>query len=74
MVKFISTAQVLKLSIAERIQFVGDIWDSIAIVPENVPLTEQQQEELDHRLEAYHKNPQAGSPWIQVKRKLNRRK
>ena len=70
MVKFISTAQVLKLSVAERIQFVEDIWDSIAVFPEEVSLTEKQKEELDRRIEAYHKNPKAGSPWTKVKRKL----
>ena len=64
------TADILELSIAERIQMVEDIWDSIAAVPEAVPLSENQKEELDRRLKAYHRNPDAGSPWIEVRKRI----
>ncbi len=64
------TADILELSVAERIQMVEDIWDSIAAVPEAVPLNEDQKKELDHRLEAYHQSPDAGSPWIEVRERL----
>jgi putative addiction module component (TIGR02574 family) len=37
--------------LSERILLVEDIWDSIAKVPESVPLTPAQREELDRRLE-----------------------
>jgi putative addiction module component (TIGR02574 family) len=68
--KTISLAEALKLSVPERIQLAEDIWDSIAGVPEAVSLTEAQKEELDRRLEDYRKNPQAGSPWDEVKRRI----
>ena len=42
---------ILSLSIAERIELVGDIWDSIAEVPEAVVLTDAQKAELDQRLQ-----------------------
>jgi len=61
---------ILELSVAERIQIVEDIWDSIAAVPEAVPLNEDQKNELDCRLEAYHLNPDAGSPWLEVRQRL----
>ncbi len=35
-------SDILQLSVAERIQLVEDIWDSIAIIPEAVLLTEEQ--------------------------------
>ena len=60
----------LELSIAERMQMVEDIWDSIAAVPEAVPLSEELKKELDRRLEAYHLDPDAGSPWIAVRERL----
>ncbi len=60
------TADILELSVAERIQVVEDIWDSIAAVP----LNEDQKKELDHRLEAYHQSPDAGSPWNEVRERL----
>lgn len=66
----ISIADVLRLPIAERIQLVEDIWDSIAAVPEAVPLTDAQRRELDRRIEAYHRDPRAGSPWSQVRKRI----
>ncbi len=67
------TPDILELSVAERIQMVEDIWDSIAAVPEAVPLSDEQKKELDRRLEAYHLNPDAGSPWSEVKERILRR-
>jgi putative addiction module component (TIGR02574 family) len=64
------TADILELSIAERIQMVEDIWDSIAAVPDAVSLSEDQKKELDRRLEAYHLNPDAGSPWNEVRERI----
>jgi putative addiction module component (TIGR02574 family) len=54
---------VLSLSIPERIQLVEDIWDTIVEFPEEVGLTDELKKELDYRLEAYHQNPDEGSPW-----------
>ena len=66
----VSLADVLKLSVGERIRLVGDIWDSIAAVPEAIPLTEAQRKELDRRLDAYHRDPTAGSPWEDVRQRI----
>ena len=54
-------ANVLSLSVPERIQLVEDIWDTIAEVPDEVGLSTEQMAELDRRLEAYHLNPNEGS-------------
>jgi len=66
-------ADIIELSIAERIQAVEDIWESIAAVPEAVPLSEYQKAELDRRLEAYHRNPDAGAPWTKVRERIRNR-
>ena len=66
----ISIADVLKLPVAERIRFVEDVWDSIAAVPEAVPLTDAQRRELDRRLDTYHRDPEAGSPWPKVRKRI----
>ena len=65
---------ILSLSIAERIELVADIWDSIAEVPEAVALTDAQKAEVDRRLDAYHQNPTAGAPWSVVRDRITRRK
>ena len=68
--KHVSIADVLELSVFERIQFVEDVWDSIARMPNAVHITEEQKKELDRRLEAYHRNPNLGSPWNKVKERI----
>ena len=67
-------ANVLSLSVPERIQLVEDIWDTIAEVPDEVGLSTEQMAELDTRLEAYHLNPDEGSPWGMVRERIRSRK
>jgi len=64
---------ILDLSVSERIQLVQDIWDSIAQVPESVSLTEDEKAEIDRRLDAYHNDPIAGSPWLMVRERIKSR-
>lgn len=59
-----------QLSVAQRILLVEEIWDSIAEVEEEIPLTEPQKEDLPRRLAAYEANPKAGSSWEEVKARL----
>ena len=47
------TAYLRNLPIEERIRLVEDIWDSIATDQAASPLTDEQKEELDRRLNAY---------------------
>lgn len=68
----LTLANILELDLSERIQLVEDIWDSIAAVPNAVPLTEVQKKELDDRLSAYRANPQSGLRWDEVKKRINR--
>lgn len=62
--------ELVKLSVAERIQLVEDIWDSIAAEADAVPLSDELREELDDRLEDQAANPGVGEPWAQVKARL----
>ncbi|MDY7032957.1 MAG: addiction module protein [Thermodesulfobacteriota bacterium] len=68
--KQITATDVLALSIPERIQLVEDIWDTIAYEPEAIELTEEEKKIIDKRLEAYHRNPDSGSPWEDVYKKI----
>ena len=64
---------ILDLSVSERIQLVEDIWDSIAQVPESVSLSDEEKAEIDQRLDAYHQDPNSGSPWSQVRKRIKSR-
>ena len=66
----ITATDILNLSIPERIQLVEDIWDTIAAKAAAVELTEDEKKIIDERLKAYHNNPDSGSPWDEVYRKI----
>jgi putative addiction module component (TIGR02574 family) len=66
----VSMAEVLQLSIDERIKLAEDIWESIAASPQPLILTDEQGAELDRRLEDYHKHPEDGTPWEVVKKRV----
>lgn len=51
---------ILRLSVAERIRLIGEIWDSIE--PEALPLTETQRKEILRRSEAHKAKPQEAIP------------
>lgn len=56
-----------KLSPAERIQLVEDLWDAIAAAPQAAPVTDAQQAELDRRLVSYQVRPADDRSWAEVK-------
>lgn len=68
--KNITAADALKLPIPERIQLVEDIWDTIALASDSIELTEKEKEIIDKRLDAYHKNPEMGSQWSNVYKRI----
>lgn len=56
-----------RLSVAQRILLVEEIWDSIAAEAEEAELSEAQKQDLQRRLSLYAENPRAGSSWEEVK-------
>jgi putative addiction module component (TIGR02574 family) len=70
MMKPITTSDIANMPVEDRLQLVEDIWDSIAELPEAVEIPEWHKLELEKRLKAYHKNPDAGSPWSEVKKRI----
>ncbi|CAN5849571.1 addiction module protein [soil metagenome] len=67
-------AEIFELSVAERIQIVEDIWDSISNAPEELTLSEAEKSELDIRLESYRQNPNEGIEWETMKKNLSQTK
>ena len=56
-----------KLSIADRITLVEEIWDTIAEENQAFELTDAQKRELDRRLESSRANPGQGRTWKEIK-------
>ena len=75
-----------KLTLVERIELVEAIWDSVAAEVEALPLSEEHRLELDRRLADLLRQcdqrdarladlaaePDAGSPWAEVRARLER--
>ena len=59
-----------KLSIPERMLLVDELWESIAVDEEQVPLTDPQRADLQRRLDAIDDDPSRGSTWDEVKARL----
>ncbi len=59
-----------RLSLDQRVVLAEEIWESIALEAERLPLTEAQKQDLQRRLAVYEANRHAGSTWEQVKTRL----
>jgi putative addiction module component (TIGR02574 family) len=62
--------QAMRLSIAEKIDLISALWDSMAEHPEKIPVPEWQLKEMERRIESQRKDPQAGQSWEEVKRDI----
>jgi putative addiction module component (TIGR02574 family) len=62
------------LTPAERILLVEEIWDSLSIDPDRIPVTKNHQRELDRRLVNLRKSPRAGSDWKTARARIVHRK
>jgi putative addiction module component (TIGR02574 family) len=65
--------QLLKLSAAERLELVEELWDSIADDDGVLALTDEQREDLDRRLAEADGDPTGGSPWEEVRERIRHR-
>ncbi len=62
------------MSVAERVQLVEDIWDSIALdSPESIGLTAAQREEVRRRIAAHDADPGSAVSWDAVRAELLQR-
>jgi len=60
-------APLLKLGLAERLQLVEDLWDSIALEATNLPVAPWKSAELHRRKELLSKNANSAQTWDQAR-------
>ncbi len=58
------------LSVTQRLELIGELWDSIPDSVEALPIPGWHREELERRLAAADAEPEAAIPWKEVKRRL----
>jgi putative addiction module component (TIGR02574 family) len=65
------------LSPEEQLQLLEELWDRLSRQPANLPLSPEQREELDRRLDALEEDVRAGRtlgrPWSEVRDHLRSR-
>ena len=66
--------EIRSLSVADRLQLLEEIWDSLVETPDAIPVTDAQRKELARRRRAHARNPSAAKPWAQIRARLRRRK
>ncbi|HMW22527.1 MAG TPA: addiction module protein [Burkholderiaceae bacterium] len=63
-------ADLFALPLAERLQLVEDLWDSIATERAAAPVHPQVANELRERLARYDADPSSGISWEDARRRL----
>jgi putative addiction module component (TIGR02574 family) len=59
-----------KLTVAERLQLIEEIWDSLVATPDSLPTVEGQRAELRRRLADHESDPSTAIPYEEVKEDL----
>jgi len=62
-------AEIRKLTVPQRLQLVGEIWDSILDAPELLSVSDELANELKVRLAAHRQSPDSSESWDSVERK-----
>ena len=61
------------MSTEERLRLLEELWNSLSHRPEEIPLTPEQREELDRRLDDLEREGPVGIPWEEVLRQIRSR-
>lgn len=62
-------AELMELTPAERMELVQELWESIA-AEKLPPLTDDELQELENRLEEHRRDPRTAITWEEVKAQL----
>ena len=61
------------LNTEERLRLIERLWDSLSAKPESVPVTKEQQAELERRLDEIDAGDTEGIPWEEVMSRVQAR-
>lgn len=60
------------LTVEQRLELIGELWDSIPDSVDALPLPDWHREELERRLAAADAEPDAATPWETIKKRLRK--
>lgn len=73
MAQSLSDVAIKQLSVAQRLDLISVLWDSIPDSLEELPIPEWHREELERRLIAADADPGEAIPWEEVRQRLRRK-
>lgn len=59
-----------RLPVAERLELIEQLWDSLDAEASSLPLADWQREEIDTRIDALESGTSDGAPWDEVRRRI----
>ncbi|HEY4565200.1 MAG TPA: addiction module protein [Thermoanaerobaculia bacterium] len=62
--------EALDLPVEERLELAEALWESVEVTAQQPPLPDWQRQILDERIAADDADPEAGSPWQEVKQRI----
>lgn len=72
--RIIDMPEIKNLSIPEKILFIEDLWDSIAVDEDNIPVPKSHRDELDKRLKRYKTDPGSLLSLSELQERIENRK
>lgn len=58
------------MSPEERLELIGELWDSLRCLPDSVPVLQSHREELDARLEVLKRGESELIDWDEARRRM----
>ena len=65
-----SLPEVKRLTAAEKLILVSELWNDLAAHPTEVPVSREQIAELDRRMEEYRRDPSQVTTWEAVQQRI----
>jgi putative addiction module component (TIGR02574 family) len=73
MAQSLSDVAINQLSVAERLELISELWDSIPDSLEELPTPDWHREELERRMAAADDDPEGSIPWEEVRQRLRKK-
>ena len=73
MAQSLTDVAIKELSVAERLDLISVLWDSIPNSLDELPTPEWHREELERRLGAADADPDGAIPWEEVRERLRKK-
>ncbi|HEX7707608.1 MAG TPA: addiction module protein [Thermoanaerobaculia bacterium] len=70
----LSKEEIQEMPVPQRIELIGELWNSVIAAEDALPITDEHRRLLDESIEEYRQNPDAARPWDDVRREVFRSK